>query len=335
MRGLSVQTRETRERALKRFIAWCDERDLTRPHDITLPILERYQRYLYHYRKPDGAPLTFGTQQTLLGPVKAFFKWATRERYLLYNPASELMLPRAPRRLPRHLLSVAEVESVIRQPDVETLTGIRDRAMLEVLYSSGIRRMELVNLTIYDIDTRGGSLAVHGGKGGRDRVVPLGERACAWVAQYLEDIRPVLVTRHDQGTCFLTDFGEPFEKNRLGDLVKRYIERAGLKVIGSCHLFRHAMATHMLENGADIRYIQAILGHSDLEITALYTRVSIYKLKEIHLATHPAKVLRDTSVPAIDTVQSDPSTAQSLLAALDAEADEDDDAADRASRDTR
>ena len=108
-RALSDQTVETRQRALRRFIAWCDERELCHPKDVTLPVLERYQRYLYHYRKPNGAPLTFGTQQTLLVPLKAFFQWATRERLLLYNPASELLLPRLPRRLPKHTRKMRSV----------------------------------------------------------------------------------------------------------------------------------------------------------------------------------------------------------------------------------
>jgi integrase/recombinase XerD len=290
--GRSAQTIETRKRALKRFIAWCDERDLVHPKDVTLPILERYQRYLYHYRKPNGTPLTFGSQQTMLAPLKVFFRWATRERHLLYNPASELLLPRSPRRLPRYLLSLTEVESILNQPDLRTAAGVRDRAILETLYSSGIRRMELVQLGLYDVNPCSGELAVRGGKGGKDRIVPLGERAAAWLERYLEEVRPVLVTGHDQGVCFLTDFGEAFEKNRLGDLVKGYVEDAGLEVIGSCHLFRHAMATHMLDNGADIRYIQAILGHEDLETTALYTQVSIQKLKAVHANTHPARLHR-------------------------------------------
>jgi integrase/recombinase XerD len=289
-RALSDQTIATRERALKRFIAWCDERELSHPKDVALPVLERYQRYLYHYRKPDGSALTFGTQQTMLVPLKAFFQWAARERHLLYNPASELLLPRLPRRLPKHILSVADIETLIQQPEITTAAGLRDRAMLETLYSTGIRRMELVRLKLYDVDTRGGCVTVRGGKGGRDRVVPLGKRACAWVDRYLEEVRPQLLARHDDGSCFLTDFGEPFEKSRLGDLVKGYIERAGFKVVGSCHLFRHAMATHMLENGADIRFIQAILGHNNLDTTAIYTQVSIHKLKEVHAATHPAKL---------------------------------------------
>jgi len=311
-RALSDQTVETRQRALARFIAWCDEREITQPQDVTLPILERYQRYLYHYRKPNGEPLTFGTQQTMLVPLKSFFQWATRERHLLYNPASELLLPRLPRRLPKHILSVADIESLINRPDIATPSGLRDRAMLETLYSTGIRRMELVQLELYDLDTRGGSLTVRGGKGGRDRVVPLGVRACLWLDRYLEEVRPLLVTGQDAGRCFLTDFGEPFEKNRLGDLVKRYVERAGFKVIGSCHLFRHAMATHMLENGADIRYIQAILGHSDLDTTAIYTQVSIHKLKEIHAATHPAKLERTAIKPRRESL-----SPEAVFAALD------------------
>src|SRR5882724_1000051 len=227
--GRSAQTIETRKRALKRFIAWCDERDLVHPKDVTLPILERYQRYLYHYRKPNGTPLTFGSQQTMLAPLKVFFRWATRERHLLYNPASELLLPRSPRRLPRYLLSLTEVESILNQPDLRTAAGVRDRAILETLYSSGIRRMELVQLGLYDVNTCSGELAVRGGKGGKDRIVPLGERAAAWLERYLEEVRPLLVSGSDRGSCFLTDFGEAFEKNRLGDLVKGYVEDAGLE----------------------------------------------------------------------------------------------------------
>src|SRR5882724_4843671 len=227
--GRSAQTIETRKRALKRFIAWCDERDLVHPKDVTLPILERYQRYLYHYRKPNGTPLTFGSQQTMLAPLKVFFRWATRERHLLYNPASELLLPRSPRRLPRYLLSLTEVESILNQPDLRTAAGVRDRAILETLYSSGIRRMELVQLGLYDVNPCSGELAVRGGKGGKDRIVPLGERAAAWLERYLEEVRPLLIAGNDRGSCFLTDFGEAFEKNRLGDLVKGYVEDAGLE----------------------------------------------------------------------------------------------------------
>ena len=216
------------------------------------------------------------------------------ERHLLYNPASELLLPRLPRRLPHHILSIAEVESILNEPDIDTPAGVRDRAMLETLYSSGVRRMELAQSVPLRCGYPGWLTHRARGKGGRDRVVPLGERAAAWIDRYLEEVRPMLITGRDEGVCFLTDFGEAFEKNRLGDLVKRYVEASGLKVIGSCHLFRHAMATHMLENGADIRYIQAILGHNELQTTAIYTQVSIHKFKAVHAHTHPAMLHRPT-----------------------------------------
>jgi integrase/recombinase XerD len=294
-RGRSDQAIQTMLQALKRFAHWSDERGIERPHEVTLPILERYQRSLYHHRKVNGEPLAFSTQQALLVPVKAFFRWAVRQRHLLYNPASELVLPRATQKLPRYVMTVDEVEAVLSRPNVDMVVGLRDRAILETLYSTGMRRMELAHLAVYDVDLGRGSIFIRAGKGGKDRIVPVGERACAWLRKYRDDARGALVVEPDGGTLFLTDFGEPFEKNRLGDLVKGYLDGAGLKAIGSCHLFRHACATHMLENGADIRFIQAILGHEDLASTQIYTHVSILKLKEIHTATHPAKFARRVS----------------------------------------
>ena len=248
--GLSAQTALIRSRALDRFILWCDERGLSRPHDITRPILQRYQSYLYHTRKANGEPLSFNTQSTLLHPIVAFFKWCVRDNHLLYNPASELVLPKTARQLPKHLMSVAEIETILNQADIETPSGIRNRAMLETLYSTGIRRAELIHLSLYDIDTERGTLMVRQGKGSKDRLIPIGARACAWVARYVQEVRPQLALTADQRTLFVTDYGEPFENNRLSDMVKRHLQYAGFKS-GGCHVFRHAMATHMLENGCD------------------------------------------------------------------------------------
>jgi integrase/recombinase XerD len=324
-RGRSEPAIATMAQALRRFGHWADERGIARPQEVTLPILERYQRHLYHYRKRDGDPLAFSTQQALLVPVKAFFRWAVRQRHLLYNPASELVLPKIAQKLPRHVFAVEDVESILNQPDVGTVSGLRDRAMLETLYSTGARRMELAHLAVYDLDLRRGTVMIRAGKGGKDRMVPIGSRACAWVRKYLDDARGVLVVEPDDGTLFLTDFGEPFEKNRLGDLVKGYIERAGFRVAGSCHLFRHAMATHMLENGADIRFIQAILGHEDLTSTQIYTQVSILKLKEIHTATHPARLERARNVHDGEEARSRPTLEDARHALLEAVAAESDD----------
>jgi len=320
--GFRPQGVVLRGKALNRFVAWCDERAIVRIQDITLPIIERYQQHLFHYRQKNGKPLSFTTQQLMLVPLKAFFKWAARERHILSNPASEIILPKKPVSLPRYVLSIAQVESVLNETDVSHPTGIRDRAMLEVLYSTGVRRTELASLGVTDWN-RSGTLTVRQGKGGKDRVVPVGARAEAWLTRYVDDVRPELVTSQSGDTLFLTDYGEAFNKNRLGDLVRRYLDWAGITVPGSCHLFRHACATHMLENGADVRYIQVLLGHADITSTEIYTKVSITKLREIHAATHPARLVRvRRDQDGADTTHAaDPR--EGLLTALEAEWEED------------
>lgn len=289
VKNMSKDTVTRRRMALKKFIHWCHERDLQQPQEITKPILERYQRHLYYYRKENGQPLTFGSQHAMLSPIKSFFKWLTQENYLLYNPASELELPKKPRRLPKTILHIDDIEHIINQTNKDSDEGIRDRAIIETLYSTGIRRAEVTNLTIYDIDIRRHTLMVREGKYQKDRLLPIGERALYWIEKYRLTIRPGYVTGHDSGILFLTDNGEKFKRGTLSNRIKRYITKAGIDVQGSCHLFRHAMATHMLENGADIRFIQAMLGHADLSTTQIYTQVSIEKLKQIHAATHPAR----------------------------------------------
>jgi integrase/recombinase XerD len=319
--GYADHTGATRDRAISRFIAWCDERGLTQLQEITRALLERYQRHLWLHRKTDGSPLSLTTQESLLNPLRAFCKWLAREHHVLYNPASELVLPRSPRQLPKALLAVAEVEHVLNQPDVTELTGLRDRAILETLYSTGMRRLELTNLGIFDVDLNRGTVMIRQGKGRKDRLIPIGARACAWIQKYLDEVRPQLLARSDERALFVTDYGEPFERNRLSDLVKKYMRHAGI-AHGSCHALRHACATHMLENGADIRFIQALLGHTELSTTQIYTQVAIGKLIEIHAATHPARLERARNVDdAQSTATADPD-AQRLLEALDAEGDD-------------
>lgn len=285
--GTATDTMRRRESALRRFIAWCDERAISEPRDITKPMLEAYQRHLFYYRKTDGEPLSSGSQHVILSPVKQWFKWLTRENYLLYNPASELQLPKKPKHLPRSVLTVKETRQILEVPDTGTAAGLRDRVILEVLYATGMRRAELIALTTDCIDATRQTVLVRRGKGDKDRYLPLGERALAWLTRYQQDVRPKLLMQVTEPHVFLTDYGEPFQGSYLGHLVKRYIKAAGIEKTGSCHLFRHAMATHMLENGADIRFIQAMLGHADLSTTQIYTQVSIEKLREIHAATHP------------------------------------------------
>jgi integrase/recombinase XerD len=290
----SPRTIEAQRHAIGRFITWADERGLSKPQDITRPILERYQRHVYHHRKANGQPLTVSAQLGLVLPLQAWFKWLTKQNHILYNPAADLDLPTRPKALPKGLLSIGQVEDVLNSCDITKADGLRMRAMLEVLYSTGIRRFELTGLKLFDVDVERGALMVRQGKGSKDRLVPLGDRACAWVDKYLREVRPDLATGADDYRLFLDDDGRGFEPERVGDLVRRQLTAAGIEHPGSCHLFRVACATHMLENGADIRFIQSLLGHAKLDTTQIYTLVSLAKLKEVHSATHPARLHRST-----------------------------------------
>ena len=290
---------------------------LTRPAEITRPILERYQRHLFLKRKKNGAPLSATTQASRVTPIRKWFRWLTRNNRLLYNPAADLDLPKVEERLPKHVLTIEEVERVLNLPDTTTALGVRDRAMLETLYSTGIRRMEIIGLQQRDVDYERGTLMVLQGKGKKDRMIAIGDRALAWVARYRDEVRPELAVAGDDGTLFLTVTGQAFSDNRMTQMVRNHGCAAGLGNIDSCHLFRHAMAPQMLENGADVRFIQAMLGHADIKTTQVYTRVSIRALKDIHSATHPARLTRATLKP--DEAPA-PATVAELLEALDAEA---------------
>jgi integrase/recombinase XerD len=320
VRNYSPRTVESRTGYLNRFIKWCDERAIVRPSDVTKPIVDRYQRWLYQYRSPQGKALSFHSQYTHLVPVKAWFRWLTRENYILSNPASELEMPRVEHRLPKHILTAAEADQVINGTDAAEPLGIRDRAILETLYSTGLRRLELVKLKLYDLDVERQQVAVRDGKWHKDRIVPVGERALLWLEKYLADVRPLLAPPRED-TFFLTNIGEPFSPDSMTQLARLYVEKAQLPggKRGACHLFRHTMATLMLEGGADIRYIQAMLGHADLSTTQIYIQVGITKLKQVHAATHPTGMLKrpgEAKEPPANTPQ--PSQAPAAGAKQDA-----------------
>jgi integrase/recombinase XerD len=324
MRELHYSEHTVRHRRidLGYFVTWCEERSIRTPQEVTRAMLERYRGHVFGLRKADGNPLAFGNQFKRLMALRVFFKWMTRSHHLLFNPAAELELPKVEKRLPRHVLSVAEVEQVLNQADVTDPLGLRDRAMLETLYSSAIRRQELIELTLVDLDLERGTLMIRQGKGRKDRMVPVGERACAWLDKYLREVRSTLSAEPDEGTLFLSVSNEKLSANRLSEIVKSYIDAAGLPRVGSCHLLRHACATHMLENGADIRYIQELLGHESLSTTEVYTRVSIVKLKEVHEKTHPARLEKPGDAQPRSDISSPIDARQRLLEVLDAEADD-------------
>jgi len=188
------------------------------------------------------------------------------------------------------VLTAAQVEAVMNVHDIEQPLELRDRAILEVLYSTGIRRSELIALTLDDLIVDKGLILIRQGKGNKDRMVPIGQRAIAWTQQYLDTIRQQLTCHLSSKHLFLTEYGEPMLPKNLSHRVRTYIKKADIGHSGSCHLLRHTMATLMLENGADIRFIQQILGHARLESTEIYTHVAVNQLKKVHELTHPAKL---------------------------------------------
>lgn len=284
----SESTIQVRRVYLSYFLQWCEERGLNSPQEITRQIVERYQRFLFHFRKKrDGKPLSNKSQHSRLVPIRAFFKWMTKRNITLYNPAADIELPRAEQRLPMHTLTASDVESVMCLPDISNPVGLCHRAILETFYSTGIRRSSLIKLAIYDIDFTRGTVMLRQAKNRKDAVIPIGERALAWIEKYMFESREKLQVDLNDQTLFLTGKGAPYSPNSMTALVRDYINRADVGKKGSCHLFRHTMSTLMLENGADVRYIQSMLSHAKLETTAIYTQVSIRKLKEIHSLTHP------------------------------------------------
>lgn len=291
VKGQSQHTAASSKAALTRFVRWCEERSLTKPSEIDRKTVELFQQSLFYHRKKNGDPLSARSRQFLLIPLRQWFAWMVKQGHLHSSPAVDLELPKVPRRLPKAILSPQEVETVLAVPDVNTAVGLRDRAIMETLYSTGIRRMELTGLTIQDIDRDRGTVMIREGKGKKDRMIPIGDRALAWIAAYRDRARPELMgDKPDSGALFLNNLGNPLRPFHLTMLTKNYIDKANIGKEGSCHIFRHSCATVLLEGGMDTRHIQEILGHASLESTQIYTRVSIQKLKALHTAIHPGKM---------------------------------------------
>jgi integrase/recombinase XerD len=276
--------------SLRLFRGYCAALEISRPREVSRATILNYQSYLFHYRKGNGAPLATGTQLHRLSHLVAFFSWLMKENLILANPASDLELPKKGYHLPRTILTAGEVETVLNQTDTERPIGVRDRAIMETLYSTGMRRQEVCNLDRHHLDVERQLVRVEEGKGRRDRVVPIGGRALKWVDKYLVEVRPRLTGSLSEAALFVTPEGERLTVDQLGKLVHDYIDSAEIGKTGSCHLFRHAFATHLLENGCDIRFIQAMLGHAQLNTTAIYTHVSIKELQTAHQRCHPAKL---------------------------------------------
>ena len=288
-RNYADRTLEKYRWSLRAFITWAEERDLTKPESITRPHLESFQRWLYRYRKKNGQPLGVTTQRARLGAVQTFFAHLCKTNHIPANPAADLDLPRKqPRHLPKGLTR-EELTTLLFHPDTTDPLGIRDRAILETLYATAARRSELTNLDLKDLDTAGATIHIREGKGGKSRLVPVAKNALTWLQKYLQETRPRLLLDATEQALFLSGYGARISPGYLGNWVSRTLKSAGITKRGGCHLLRHSCATHMLENGADIRLIQQLLGHARLDTTAIYTEVAITHLKEVYARTHPSE----------------------------------------------
>ena len=290
MRNNSIRTIEFWKMNINRFNGWCSERGIDCVTQVTPEIMASYRRYLFHYRNPKtNRPLKFATQSSYLMSVRRWFVWLDKENFVDENVTLGMELPKQEKRLPTGCLKAEQVEAVMNQTDTSTPLGIRDRAILETFYSTGIRCGELVDLEVYDLEADRGVLTIRLGKGGKDRVVPSGERALSWVQKYLDDVRPQLTAQSSSAILFVSNNGRPIGRNNMSLLVKEYMNQAGITLRGSCHLLRHSAATLMMENGADLRSLQQFLGHERLNTTQIYTHVSIKRLQDVHRRTHPGQ----------------------------------------------
>lgn len=229
-----------------------------------------------------AAPRSVGRMRSAL---RRFYAWASREGHVHPNPARDLPSPRLPRALPSDM-SEADVEALLTAPDASTPLGLRDRAMLETLYATGLRVSELVGLTLHQVHLPHG-LARIIGKGGRERLVPIGDEAIDWLHHYLGEARPALLGERQSSAVFVTERGTPLTRQAFWYRIKHHACQAGLARLPSPHTLRHAFATHLLNHGADLRALQMLLGHADLSTTQIYTHVATARLKALHTEHHP------------------------------------------------
>jgi integrase/recombinase XerD len=273
-------------RQVGRLLAWLDGRGCELTEARTDDLLA-YQTSLYAQRKKDGRPFASGSHKNAVMALKSFFHFLYRRSYVLSDPAAAVEYPRIERRLPRVILSRDEALRILEAANAKTPAGLRDRAILETFYATGIRVSELANLTPDDVDTEERILRVVLGKGRKDRNVPLTRAAGEAIDRYLVKGRAMLVGRKNARFLFLASRGGWLDPSTLNKLVQTWAKKARVKKRVTCHTFRHSVATHLLRGRADIRHIQALLGHASLQTTERYTQVEISDLQGVIRRAHP------------------------------------------------
>ncbi len=268
---------------LKPFARFLEQKSIKDVRQVTYKDLTEYQEQV------SKEPICRSTQALRIRAVKRLYEHLMHENHLLINPAEKIIETRLGLKLPKVLLTPEEVETIMSQPNCSLMVGIRDRAVLEVLYSTGIRVGECEALTIYDVDLKARLLRIRRGKGGFERVVPLGKEASSFLKEYLQKVRPRSnrLAPHVR-TLFLSVTGSPMTNKMIRAMIHKYVKQAQIKKKGiSCHTFRHSFATELIRNGADVVSVQKLLGHKDIKSTLIYTRVVPLDIKKTHQETHP------------------------------------------------
>jgi len=273
--------------SLKDFIGFLLTKGVSDVRGITTVLIADYQIHRLQKLNVYGKPCGVGNRNNALKAVKAFCRYLYKLGFIGDDPARDVDFARMPKRLPRNILTPSEMRKLLQTPDRQSLLGQRDRCMMELLYSSGLRNKELRTLKFTDLNLEEGILQVVDGKGHKDRYVPVGRVACRHLSHYIAVVRPLLLGKGSDDTLFLTLYGKPIGKRSVINAVERYVGLAGIKKSITPHSFRHTCATHLLQNKANIRHIQEILGHVSLQTTQIYASVTIQELKDAHTSCHP------------------------------------------------
>jgi len=274
---------------LKQCFTYLEERGTNDPKAVTREQIEAYRVYLKtEHRTKRGRALAGSTYESHIAAITDFFHWLEQTKQILMTPVVKPDRHKKPKplKLPE-VMTEAETVKVLEASPINTPHGLRDRAILEVLYSTGIRRSELINLNLEDVFIDRGELAIKQGKGKKDRIVPVGEVALLFLTAYLKLIRPWLAQSPEENAVFLTINGNRMSHGALKVMIGRAVQKSGVARRVTPHIFRHSMATHLLRNGADIRHIQALLGHATLLSTQVYTHLTIEDLKQVVKKAHP------------------------------------------------
>jgi len=300
VKNYSAGTVEAYQMQVRLFLSWLQTQGISDIRSVGKAALQGYHLSLLNCRTKDGTALSLRTIENKLHPVKGLFTWLEQSNRILVNPAESMKVPKVAG-LPKAVLNADEAALVLTAPNESTLIGLRDRAILEVFYSTGIRLSELINLTLFDCDLVGGYVRVNNGKGAKDRVVPLGSKAAQQVKEYVSQVRPEYERAGKSGNVlFLTRYGTKLKPLSVQIMVRRYARLAGIKKKVTPHAFRHSFATALVRNDADLVAVQKMLGHASLNTTQVYVRVSGIEVKRTHARAHPReKDGMDDAVPQL------------------------------------